>query len=290
MEKKMSNQWKDQIENKLARGLLAVLRATGLSVTKISEDTGISRGTLYNFVTPSSRTMNPETYQTLLSYFKHLRSSDEDFNRRVADILSRSPADVESPAIQTEETTPSESSPAETICGQIEPEDEAPAAPSASVAEKTDELDAVVSHPSHYTQAAVTIEPIDITSRLPHPIASAVEYIVRAGHKFGQAEAVDLSKARYWLNHWMSMPCRRYTISVYEIALLLVFMQKNDRLTPLFSRTIGGCLACLGEARSSADCVEIPLEAADKDASDMVKAIDLMLKGKPAASQEVNHA
>lgn len=196
--------------------------------------------------------MNPETYQALLNYFKHLRSSDADFNRRVADILSRSPADVESPAVQTEETTPSESSPAETICGQI--------------------------------------EPIDITSRLPHPIASAVEYIVRAGHKFGQAEAVDLSKTRYWLNHWMSMPYRRYTISVYEIALLLVFMQKNDRLTPLFSRTIGGCLACLGEARSSADCVEIPLEAADKDADDTVKAIDLMLEGKPVATQEVDHA
>lgn len=59
----------------------------------------------------------------------------------------------------------------------------------------------MINRPSHYADAAVTInfEPVDLTERLPHPIASAVEYIIRAGRKESCPESVDLGKARWWL-------------------------------------------------------------------------------------------
>lgn len=59
----------------------------------------------------------------------------------------------------------------------------------------------MINSPSHYADAAVSItfEPVDLTERLPHPIASAVEYIIRAGRKESCPESVDLGKARWWL-------------------------------------------------------------------------------------------
>ena len=58
----------------------------------------------------------------------------------------------------------------------------------------------IINHPSHYADQGVTIEPIELTSRLPHALASAYEYAIRAGKKEGSPELVDLKKARFWLN------------------------------------------------------------------------------------------
>lgn len=54
-----------------------------------------------------------------------------------------------------------------------------------------------VNHPSHYERYRASFEPADLTALLPHPLASAIEYILRAPYK-GQ-ELEDLQKALWWL-------------------------------------------------------------------------------------------
>lgn len=55
----------------------------------------------------------------------------------------------------------------------------------------------MVNHPSHYTACSVVLEPVDATELLPHPLASAVEYILRSPYK--GSEKQDLEKAVWWL-------------------------------------------------------------------------------------------
>lgn len=64
----------------------------------------------------------------------------------------------------------------------------------------------LVDHPHHYVANRIIVEPVDLTELLPHPLASAVEYILRA--RFKGSELLDLQKALWWL--------RRYTVNVHE--------------------------------------------------------------------------
>lgn len=54
-----------------------------------------------------------------------------------------------------------------------------------------------VNHPSHYLKAAVTIEPIELTSRLSSCYGQAFQYILRAPYKGNKIE--DLKKALFYL-------------------------------------------------------------------------------------------
>ena len=54
--------------------------------------------------------------------------------------------------------------------------------------------------PQHYALCRFTCEPADLTALLPHPLGSAIEYILRSPFK-GQ-EAEDLHKAAYWLRRF----------------------------------------------------------------------------------------
>lgn len=54
-----------------------------------------------------------------------------------------------------------------------------------------------VDHPAHYERFRMTFEPADLTMHLPHPLASAIEYILRAPYKGNERE--DLEKAFWWL-------------------------------------------------------------------------------------------
>ncbi len=54
-----------------------------------------------------------------------------------------------------------------------------------------------VNHPDHYARFRFECEPKDLTKYLPHPLASAIEYIIRAPFKGSELE--DLKKARFWL-------------------------------------------------------------------------------------------
>ena len=55
----------------------------------------------------------------------------------------------------------------------------------------------LVNHPDHYAFYKTTYEPCDATERLPHPFASAVEYILRSPLK--GTELLDLRKALWWI-------------------------------------------------------------------------------------------
>lgn len=58
----------------------------------------------------------------------------------------------------------------------------------------------LVNHPKHYVANRISFEPVDVTAFLPHPLASAVEYVLRAPFK-GQEE-LDLEKAVWWLTYF----------------------------------------------------------------------------------------
>lgn len=54
--------------------------------------------------------------------------------------------------------------------------------------------------PKHYELCRFSCEPADLTQYLPHPLGSAVEYILRSPFKGQKAE--DLHKAAYWLRRF----------------------------------------------------------------------------------------
>lgn len=58
-----------------------------------------------------------------------------------------------------------------------------------------------VNSPSHYARFRFTCEPKDLTKHLPHPLASAIEYIIRAPFKGNEIE--DLRKACFWLGEFV---------------------------------------------------------------------------------------
>lgn len=55
-----------------------------------------------------------------------------------------------------------------------------------------------VNSPAHYKRFRFECEPKDFTKFLPHPLASAVEYYIRAPFKSNELE--DLQKASVWLD------------------------------------------------------------------------------------------
>lgn len=54
-----------------------------------------------------------------------------------------------------------------------------------------------VNHPSHYIDASVMLEPIELTSRLDSCIGQAIQYVMRAPYKGTEEE--DLKKAVFYL-------------------------------------------------------------------------------------------
>lgn len=69
--------------------------------------------------------------------------------------------------------------------------------------EKTD----MVNHPSHYTACRIALEPVDATELLPHPLASAVEYVLRSPYK--GSEKQDLEKEVWWLKRFRDVAMYR---------------------------------------------------------------------------------
>lgn len=59
-----------------------------------------------------------------------------------------------------------------------------------------------VNHPDHYARYRFECEPKDLTKYLPHPLASAIEYIIRAPFKGNELE--DLKKAVWWLTEFQN--------------------------------------------------------------------------------------
>lgn len=100
--------------------------------------------------------------------------------------------------------------------------------------EKTD----MVNHPSHYTACRIVLEPVDATELLPHPLASAVEYVLRSPYK--GSEKQDLEKAVWWLMRFRdeTMPRLHYYDGVYKLdetagVYLWVFCREHPLLRGL---------------------------------------------------------
>lgn len=62
----------------------------------------------------------------------------------------------------------------------------------------------LINHPSHYERSRYTCKPADLTVMLPHPFASAVEYMIRAPYK--GTEEQDYRKAAWWLQKALDTP------------------------------------------------------------------------------------
>lgn len=101
-----------------------------------------------------------------------------------------------------------------------------------------------VNHPSHYLKCAVTVEPIELTSRLDACLGQAINYVLRAPYKGSQKE--DLKKALFYLNRELSniALCSRYnttgTAFLYHSgsdndsmrkAMIVVFVTMTDENT-----------------------------------------------------------
>ena len=89
-----------------------------------------------------------------------------------------------------------------------------------------------VASPNYYVADAPTLEPMDLTMRLPHPLASAFEYVYRAGKKPGVSATTDLSKARVWLSRsveMMEIGFLRFPPMDQQVPfLLMLFSSKNE--------------------------------------------------------------
>lgn len=80
-----------------------------------------------------------------------------------------------------------------------------------------------VNHPSHYTQASVQLEPIDVLRYAPFDLGNALKYIIRAGHK-GDA-LTDYQKALKYLQWAAESAC--YNRKPYETFIENYGLQLN---------------------------------------------------------------
>lgn len=109
-----------------------------------------------------------------------------------------------------------------------------------------------VNHPSHYERFRFTCEPKDFTKFLPHPLASAVEYFIRAPHKGNEVE--DLQKAVFWLHELLT------TDYYWDLGdsrnLLYTYASSVERITEF--RAVAYGLACKCPEISELLCMEMP--------------------------------
>lgn len=96
-----------------------------------------------------------------------------------------------------------------------------------------------VNNPSHYLQAAITVEPIELTARLDACLGQAVNYIVRAPYKGNKVE--DLQKAIFYLRKHQSL--QRFRLNADDIGetcfvlgSLFASQSKNEHVREILSR------------------------------------------------------
>ena len=80
----------------------------------------------------------------------------------------------------------------------------------------------MINSPTHYTQASVPLEPIDILRHAPFDLGNTLKYIFRAGHK-GDAKE-DFKKAKkyaYWTIEGYTMNPKPYDDFLKHYGLLL---------------------------------------------------------------------
>lgn len=129
-----------------------------------------------------------------------------------------------------------------------------------------------VNHPAHYERFRVSFEPADISAKLPHPLASAFEYILRAPYKNG---AEDYRKAEWWLHRiyqdrdaWGTSGALKAHYSPEEMVALLCKLylisggEENEAIFTLFKldRLIYGFDGLQGYALCTRESVDDAIE------------------------------
>lgn len=122
--------------------------------------------------------------------------------------------------------------------------------------EKTD----MVNHPSHYTACRIVLGPVDATELLPHPLASAVEYVLRSPYK--GSEKQDLEKAVWWLTRFRDETMLRlhYCDGAYRLSdtagvHLWLFCQEYPLLRGLCKRRPEGFVVEADAITNAAKCI-----------------------------------
>lgn len=89
----------------------------------------------------------------------------------------------------------------------------------------------MINHPTHYTQAGVMLEPIDVLRYAPFDLGNCLKYLLRAGHKDNALQ--DLEKAGVYIE-WALDSYRRnpepYQTFLNEYGSLLVKFDVFHRL------------------------------------------------------------
>ena len=116
-----------------------------------------------------------------------------------------------------------------------------------------------VNRPAHYLKAAITIEPIDLTSRLDACLGQAVNYIVRAPYKDNQVE--DLQKAIFYLCKYQSLQRFRPNSddigeTCFVLGSLFASQSKNEHVREILSRLFSARYIGRGEINTTIKAIE----------------------------------
>lgn len=97
-----------------------------------------------------------------------------------------------------------------------------------------------VYHPKHYLEASVTIEPIELTSRLDSCLGQAIQYVMRAPHKGNEVE--DLEKAIFYLEKSkdLGLPWHKYRNLQKPVYVLARIFADNTK--DVLTRQVLKCL------------------------------------------------
>lgn len=133
----------------------------------------------------------------------------------------------------------------------------------------TEENNDLVNHPAHYEKYRIVLEPVDLTERLPHPLASAIEYILRSPYK--GSEKLDLQKAIWWLKRFRdvylgliaSKP--NYSLTSTTSVLMSIFCSKNATLHYLVGRYDGALHVSKGTINSTIEKLEKRIAEIEND-------------------------
>lgn len=93
-----------------------------------------------------------------------------------------------------------------------------------------------INHPSHYVNASVMIEPIELCELLPFCLGNACKYLIRAGSKKGESESDDLKKAMWYLNRNASECVQDFTFDdIPHFGYIVTkFAESNPYISALF--------------------------------------------------------
>ena len=124
--------------------------------------------------------------------------------------------------------------------------------------------------PYHYTQASITIQPIELCEKLGFNLGNAVKYICRAGAKPGESELDDLRKAAYYLarEHMLQHERSPYrTVFQKSVSWLMsLFIEKYPLLDGLELRNEEQATRyVLGKVRERISEIEYRIKVAQQD-------------------------